>query len=375
MKERKILNSTAEPSAGQLPVPEFHRCILYGAGNLGKRLAGLLPSAGIRPLGFLDRNKTGECAGLPVATPENAPEAWKELPVLIAVFNPGAGCGLRRIAGALCGGGFHRIIAFEHFFQAHPELWPENYFWLTSPSFYCGCEDEIHAALDLFDDPFSRQLFQAEMRFRQGGSWEDIPDAAPVARQYFDPEICPKKHFRCFADIGAFTGDTLEVALGQGVRLDSGLAFEPDMANFRQLCAFLDAHSRELPGIVAIPAGVGKACCTISFSEGGGSSAKISESGPREVPIVSLDEVCPSMPIDFVKMDIEGAEADALSGMHRIIEKNLPVLAISVYHRPEDLFRIPLTLSRRYPGYRYALRLYGEHCLDTVLYALPPQRK
>ena len=67
------MKKCAPSSAALFPRAGLDQCILYGAGNLGKALAERLPKMGILPVGFLDRKKTGECAGLPIATPENAP--------------------------------------------------------------------------------------------------------------------------------------------------------------------------------------------------------------------------------------------------------------------------------------------------------------
>ena len=76
------------------------------------------------------------------------------------------------------------------------------------------------------------------------------------------------------------------------------------------------------------------------------------------------------MPFDFIKMDIEGGEQDALFGMKKIIAARKPALAISLYHRPEDIFSIPLFLNQLNPDYSFYLRNYGEHAMETVLYAI-----
>ncbi len=76
--------------------------------------------------------------------------------------------------------------------------------------------------------------------------------------------------------------------------------------------------------------------------------------------------------VDFVKMDIEGSELAALRGGERALRKWRPKLAISLYHRPEDYFAIPLWLDALGLGYRFFLDHYSIHGEETVLYARVP---
>ena len=73
--------------------------------------------------------------------------------------------------------------------------------------------------------------------------------------------------------------------------------------------------------------------------------------------------------IDFIKMDIEGSELAALMGGEFALRKWKPKLAISLYHRPEDLFAIPIWIESLQCGYRFFLDHYSIHHEETVLYA------
>lgn len=75
--------------------------------------------------------------------------------------------------------------------------------------------------------------------------------------------------------------------------------------------------------------------------------------------------------VDFIKMDIEGAELGALQGAASTLARFKPRLAISLYHRPDDLLRIPLWLSEMNLGYEFYIEHYTIHHEETVLYALP----
>lgn len=75
--------------------------------------------------------------------------------------------------------------------------------------------------------------------------------------------------------------------------------------------------------------------------------------------------------VTFLKLDIEGAEMEALRGAGQIIRTQKPKLAVSVYHRRDDIWRIPMLLLSYVPTYRFYLRVYSFTGKDTVLYAIP----
>ncbi len=73
--------------------------------------------------------------------------------------------------------------------------------------------------------------------------------------------------------------------------------------------------------------------------------------------------------IDFIKMDIEGSELDALCGAEASLKRWRPRLAISIYHRLEDYFSILRYLAMLDLGYRFFVDHYTIHGEETVLYA------
>lgn len=90
------------------------------------------------------------------------------------------------------------------------------------------------------------------------------------------------------------------------------------------------------------------------------------------VPLASIDRMVESgeiEKIDFIKMDIEGSELDALRGAEASIRRFKPKLAISIYHRVEDPITIPLWIRDLGLGYRQYIDHYTIHHEETVLYA------
>lgn len=73
--------------------------------------------------------------------------------------------------------------------------------------------------------------------------------------------------------------------------------------------------------------------------------------------------------IDFIKMDIEGSELEALKGSEKTLREFKPKLAITVYHDFEDFWQIPQYLDGLNLGYRFYLRHFTIHAEETVLFA------
>jgi hypothetical protein len=108
------------------------------------------------------------------------------------------------------------------------------------------------------------------------------------------------------------------------------------------------------------------------FTDTGDEAAAVAGTGAREIEVVPLDQaIAPDGPLPFVKLDVEGSEAAALRGAQRLLERARPMLAISVYHRPDDPWEIPRHLASLDLGYRLILRTHGWDGMDLVLYALP----
>lgn len=74
--------------------------------------------------------------------------------------------------------------------------------------------------------------------------------------------------------------------------------------------------------------------------------------------------------VTFIKMDIEGAEMDALKGAEQTIRKYKPKLAISIYHEENDFWEIPLLIKSFVPEYQFYVRHHSDNCSETILYAI-----
>ena len=89
-----------------------------------------------------------------------------------------------------------------------------------------------------------------------------------------------------------------------------------------------------------------------------------------ETQCVRIDDIIDNEKIPtFIKMDVEGAEKNAILGAENTISRYKPRLAISIYHKPKDIIEIPTLLKELVPEYKFAIRHYSTNVYETVLYA------
>jgi FkbM family methyltransferase len=77
--------------------------------------------------------------------------------------------------------------------------------------------------------------------------------------------------------------------------------------------------------------------------------------------------------VDFIKMDIEGSEMAALRGANQVIRDHKPRLAISAYHKPEDLWEIPHKLKEQNGDYKLYFGHHSPILWESVYYAWHPR--
>ena len=93
--------------------------------------------------------------------------------------------------------------------------------------------------------------------------------------------------------------------------------------------------------------------------------------GEVSIKADSIDNKLKGRKATYIKMDVEGSELEALKGSIETIKKYRPKLAISLYHKPEDVIEIPVFLEKLDLGYKYYLRHYQTRMEETVLYSVP----
>ncbi|MCR4557577.1 MAG: FkbM family methyltransferase [Saccharofermentans sp.] len=191
--------------------------------------------------------------------------------------------------------------------------------------------------------------------------------------QYFD--YFEANDNEVFVDCGCFDGATCYNFAGWCGRkgFDHIYSFEADPKNYEKSkeilaplgkCELFPYGTSDVNKKVYFAADGFETSCIISREE----AEKRNFEGVTEIETKALDDVLEGKRITFIKMDIEGAEYEALLGARKLIMENRPRMAISVYHKFEDFVTLADLVLDMHPDYRIAFRHYGFDELETIMY-------
>lgn len=186
--------------------------------------------------------------------------------------------------------------------------------------------------------------------------------------QYFGTPYFQPTSNEIFVDAGSMDGETL-LSFGKWcnweyVRIYS---IEPDPENYKKLQRTVLENN--IKHVTMCNEGLWSCNITLKFDNKGDPRSRIDNEGDLNVVVNTLDNIIGNDPVTFIKMDIEGAELEALKGSRETILRNKPRLAICIYHKPEDILEIPLYISHLLPEYKFYIRHHEWGCNETVLYA------
>ncbi len=228
---------------------------------------------------------------------------------------------------------------------------------------------QLEEAYALLSDDRSREVFKLLTQYKITGL------AAPLFDAHDTRESClpllrlgTEEHY---LDLGAYRGDTveefLEAVKGSFASID---AFEPDPKNRQKLAEYIASQPCE--NIHIHDAAVCSKSGTLTFTGKGGRASHLAEEG-YAVPVIAIDDL--HLSPTYIKMDVEGAEADALMGMAETLRRCRPKLLVSLYHHIDDYITLPLLIDRLTGGsYNYHLRMHPYiPAWDVMLYATPKE--
>ena len=145
------------------------------------------------------------------------------------------------------------------------------------------------------------------------------------------------------------------------------ICFEADSKNVKKCRCTLEKATDKFD---IIPKGAYSKEGFLGFDSKGNGASTESEKSDNTIQITTIDKTLASERPTFIKMDIEGSELEALRGAEETIKKYKPKLAISVYHKMEDIVSIPEYILSLNLDYKLYLRHYSLGGYETVLYAI-----
>ncbi len=349
---------------------------LYGAGNLGRLARDFLKTVG-QDFGLaIDRNARDlacepDWSGVRLLHPDEVTEAEKNhvrlaVSVVTSPFVP--------LEYSLLDQGFKDLVPFYDLAENFRHLHPLSNGWFASP---LTAQDRVNTAsvLAQWDDDVSRAhhlQFLAWRRLRE--EWTFEAASVSTCSRFFIPEVTAVlRDDEILLDGGAHWGGVIETFLQQTKgAFRQIVAIEPDPLNRTRLDETLhnvaprDAHVTVYDFALAEDEG------EALFHSGLDYASQLSQTGRMRVRTRPLDALGVSP--TFIKLHLEGAELVALKGAKRTLLDARPLIAATVYHNDDGIWRTASWLMETLADYRFLFRNHSWCGTGAVVYAIPRER-
>ena len=303
---------------------------------------------------------TGDMPRMVCATNEKIIKKLLEIRKDFFIF--GAGCNGHSVVRDIPEISWHAFIDNDESKVGKPDILPI----ISFQEFISNSENAaVFIASTIYSNEMKQQLIN-------NGFPEDSIITQIFGIQYFDlPYFKPQKN-EFFIDAGGYDGVTTK-SFFQWLRNNErkegrSVIFEPNPIQY----ALCKHNLKNCDNVKIENKGLWHKSEHLNFMKNHAAS-RITTDGEETIETISLDEYLKNEknPVTFIKMDIEGAELNALKGAERTIREQKPKLAICIYHKPKDVWEIPNLLLDFVPDYKFYIRHYSLMGIETVLYAQP----
>lgn len=236
-------------------------------------------------------------------------------------------------------------------------------------------ECDIMILRHLFADDTSRDVFDKLMKYRITGNISVLRSCETPKSEAF--ELLKIGTNEVFVDLGAYNGDTIEEFLQlTDKRFEKIYAMEPDRRNYSKMRR---RHYALGSGVFQhYNAAAWSEDTTLTFYNKSGRNSALTDNRSGETkgrPVTteakSVDSILDGKPATLIKYDVEGSEEQAILGSAETIKKYKPRLIVSLYHRTEDMIKLPLLIREINPSYKMYLRHHPYiPAWDTNLYCI-----
>ena len=214
-------------------------------------------------------------------------------------------------------------------------------------------QEQLQQVYDHLADEQSRRVFAATLNYKLSGKIDYLCQC--TTSRAADLQLFDWGKDEVYLDLGAYNGDTVQEFLGlTGGHYRQIIAVEPDRKNCKKLRAL--GETLEQGRLTIHQVGIWSERGELGFSDSGGRQSSFCLKPKNVVPVNSIDNLAEDYPVSYIKMDVEGAEVQALQGGERTLRSYKPKLFIAAYHYDADLYRLPLLLWSLVPDYKIYLR-------------------
>ena len=249
---------------------------------------------------------------------------------------------------------FKELAAEQEVVAPHLPLFDEEE--TVSEAWLRKHERELTEVYECLADEQSRKVFANTLNYKLSGKISYLFDCETQRQEDLRQLIRPDAG-EVYLDLGAYNGDTIE-ELGRLTdwQWQQAIAVEPDRRNCRKLRALAEQLAQRGLAVAVHESGIWEAASELSFSDSGGRQSTFVGACKKVVPVTTMDVVAAGRAISYIKMDVEGAEVQALQGGAETISRYAPELFVAAYHYDVDLFRLPLLMWQLVPDYKIYLR-------------------
>jgi len=350
-------------------LPKYSSVHIYGAGSFGMMLydAIVFYRSDVKIINFIDGFKKGEYLNLPIINIQEFIEKHESENIILIATDP---------------------IYWEEIVETFEKAGVEHYFVNKFHDYDIYGKKEagkinkykkqINAVSDILEDNEDKI------------KWKIITDSMGEYNVNDLLNYLNKNNSKINTRFENYLDFNIKLSEG-GIVIDGGsyggsqtLIFANQVGDYGKVYAFepralLESQSDypELNNVKVIPKALWSKETTMYFVENSGRTIVSTQNVPGSVKVegISIDEFIQENDInslDLIKFDIEGAEMEGLLGGAESIKRFRPNLVISLYHKLEHYFEIPIYLKSILPDYRFKLSLTHPFGVGTLLFAIPP---
>lgn len=330
--------------------------VLYGTGDGADKILNVMAEKGIKASGVFASDgfvRKRVFRDMPVLSYKEAVNTFGDMIVLIAF-------------GSSLPGVIENFVKLSLLHETYVPDVPVAGGELFDIDFYNENLTKINEARALLTDEASVKLYDNMIMAKLTGKVEYLLEGCES-----DDEILSFLHaegFRVTLDLGAYNGDTALKLVDICPKLETVIALEPDERNFKKLCINTVPTKKVEPHFGA----AWDKSEILTFTKGGGRGIR-RRGGEKTVEVTGIrpEALLDGRKVDYVKIDVEGTERQAIDGCKNAISDYRPAMRIALYHKSADIFEIPLLIHSICPSYKmYIKRTMSFPAWDIDLIAL-----